>query len=290
MTPSALKKKDISLLNKTLFDLAKPRLLLRIFVVALACAIWLWVAQWLLNFGARQDYAFLDQFSTQIVTFLNSINKYIWWGVILIGNLVLYFMLYSWISGSIERAGSIVPKQEVINKLINGLSPDGKNVLAWVWQDQREPITIRVLDQTRDQLKGPRVQRLAQVEQQRRLLGLPSVEAQTLGHSVVSAPAQEAVYSSAIAQETPDQARAKVDALLADVNLQLEAAGDSLDSPSLDSLDRPLDPSINRSEPILVDVQAQPSVNDKASVGDKTSMGQEIPTLAPSTESTKPKA
>lgn len=280
MTPSALKKKDISLLNKTLFDLAKPRLLLRLFVVALACALWLWIAQWLLNFGARQDYAFLNQFSTQIVTFLNSINKYIWWGVILIGNLILYFMLYSWISGSIERAGSIVPKQEVIERLINGLSQDGKNVLAWVWQDQREPITIRVLDETRDQLKGPRVQRLAQVEQQRHLLGLAEVGNQSIARSTLApitaatavAAAGAAAYNtpepSAISQESPEESRAKVDAMLADVSLKLDI-DESVDLESVLVNEEPLDLSIQG--------QAQSSKPAPAT--------QDIPTLNPFLES-----
>ena len=232
MTPSALKKKDISLLNKTLFDLAKPRLILRILVVIIACALWFLVAQWLLKFGARQDYAFLDQFNTQIVSFLNSINKYIWWGVILIGNLILYFVLYSWISNSIQRAGSIVPKPEVTRDLINGLSSDGKNVLAWVWQDQREPITIRVLDQTREQLKGDRVQRLAQVDQQRRLLGItPSAisNAPLQGKTIPAVSAKEALQRSAAPEtEAPEQTKARVDALLADVNLQLDAQQEEL--------------------------------------------------------------
>lgn len=232
MTPSALKKKDISLLNKTLFDLAKPRLILRILVVIIACVLWFLVAQWLLKFGARQDYAFLDQFNTQIVSFLNSINKYIWWGVILIGNLILYFILYSWISNGIQRAGSIVPKPETTRDLINNLSPDGKNVLAWVWQDQREPITIRVLDQTRQQLKSDRVQRLAQVDQQRRLLGItPSAigNAPLQGKAIPTVSAKEALQRSAAPEtEAPEQTKARVDALLADVNLQLEAQQEEL--------------------------------------------------------------
>lgn len=231
MTPSASKKKDISLLNKTLFDLAKPRLLLRVVVVALACSLWFWLAQWLLNFGARQDYAFLNYFSTQIVTFLNSINKYIWWGVILIGNLILYFILYGWVTRSIQRAGSIVPKQSVIENLIVQLSQNGKNVLAWVWQDQREPITIRVLDQTREQLKGVRTQRLTQVKEQRRLLDLPVMDERILGQNLVHTPTAP-IVSTVIVEpdqtvyETPSQSRVKVNAMLADVDLTLDPPDD----------------------------------------------------------------
>ncbi|ETD70803.1 hypothetical protein V757_07080 [Pelistega indica] len=60
MTPSASKKLDISLLNKTLFRLALPRLVLRSVVVLICVILWIMVAQWILAFGAKQDYCFLS--------------------------------------------------------------------------------------------------------------------------------------------------------------------------------------------------------------------------------------
>lgn len=172
MTPSASKNSDLSLLNKTLFKLALPRLITRIAVVAVAAIVWLVIANWLLHFGDQQDYAFLKQYSPQISDYLNSINKYIWWGLVLIGSVMLYFMLAAYIENSIKKAGYIVPKQEIMETLIPQLSQSAKDVLVWVWDNQREPITIKNLHDTRNQLRANRVSRLEQIRQQRQLLGL----------------------------------------------------------------------------------------------------------------------
>lgn len=172
MTPSALKKSDISLLNKTLLKLALPRIIIRSIVITVVVLAWVWAAQWLLNFGEQQDYAFLNTYSTQVADYLNSINKYIWWGLVLIGSVIVYFVISAWLESSIKRAGDIVPKQAVLEKLIPQLSQSAKDVLIWVWQDQREPITIKNLYDTRHELRAGRVNRLAQIQAQRELLGL----------------------------------------------------------------------------------------------------------------------
>lgn len=172
MTPSASKNSDLSLLNKTLFKLALPRLITRLVVVTVVAIIWLVIANCLLDFGAQQDYAFLKSYSPQVSEYLNSINKYIWWGLVLIGSVVLYSILAAWVENSIKKAGSIVPSQDVMETLIPQLSQSAKDVLVWVWGDQREPITIKNLHDTRHQLRANRVSRLEQIRQQRELLGL----------------------------------------------------------------------------------------------------------------------
>ncbi|ETD70051.1 hypothetical protein V757_08445 [Pelistega indica] len=129
------------------------------------------VAQWILAFGAKQDYAFLASYSNQIVDYLNSINKYIWWGLVLFGSVLLYFILSGWISSSLKKASHIVPNQEVMEELIPKLSKNAQHVLLWVWNDQREPITIQNLYDTRNQLRHDRISRLAQINRQRELLG-----------------------------------------------------------------------------------------------------------------------
>lgn len=201
MTPSASKNSDLSLLNKTLFKLALPRLITRITVVAVAAIVWLVIANWLLHFGDQQDYAFLKQYSPQISDYLNSINKYIWWGLVLIGSVMLYFMLAAYIENSIKKAGYIVPKQEIMETLIPQLSQSAKDVLVWVWDNQREPITIKNLHDTRNQLRANRVSRLEQIRQQRQLLGL---------HTSTDISAQE------LARE-----KENVEQLLGDISLDL---------------------------------------------------------------------
>ncbi|NEN75518.1 hypothetical protein F9B74_04145 [Pelistega sp. NLN82] len=170
MTP--ITNSDISLLNKTLFQLAVPRLIQRTFIILVCLVVWYWLAKQILAFGEQQNYAFLATYSTQVMEYLNSINNYIWWGLILIGTIILYFVLYGWVSYSIEKAGSIIPKADVMEKLLPQLSQHAKNVLIWVWQDQREPITLKNLYDTRTQLRSGRINRLAQIHRHRELLGL----------------------------------------------------------------------------------------------------------------------
>lgn len=202
MTPSALKNSDLSLLNKTLLKLALPRLIMRTVVVAIVAIIWLVIANCLLNFGAQQDYAFLNQYSIQVADYLNSINKYIWWGIVLIGSVILYFIVAAWIDNNIKNAGGIIPKQEVMDYLIPKLSPSAKEVLIWVWGDQREPITIKNLYDTRYQIKANRVGRLEQVRHHRFLLGIHSTTPEPDAHT--------------LARE-----KENVDKLLSDISLDL---------------------------------------------------------------------
>lgn len=171
MTPSASKKLDIALLNKTLFRLALPRLIRRSVVVLICTGLWVMAAGWILAFGAKQDYAFLADYSRQIAEYLNSINTYIWWGLVLFGSVLLYFIVSSWMSFDIKKASQIVPRQEIMEALIPKLSKNAQNVLLWVWHDRREPITIQNLYDTRNQLRQDRISRLAQINRQRELLG-----------------------------------------------------------------------------------------------------------------------
>lgn len=169
-------KTDLSLLSKTLFKLGLPRLFIYS-LLTMACVLaWAWAARWMLHFGDKQDYAFLQRYSTQVADYLNHINQYIWWGLVLLGTFILYFILYSIISSGLKAAGAISPRQEVIERLLTQLSPHAKDVLIWVWQEQREPITIKDLKETRRQLRANRVSLLEQINQQRILLGLPPTQ------------------------------------------------------------------------------------------------------------------
>ncbi|WP_171587610.1 hypothetical protein [Pelistega europaea] len=232
MTPSASKKSDISLLSKTLFRLALPRIILRSVVIIIAIALWAWIAHWILDFGAQQDYAFLKNYSTQITEYLNSINKYIWWGIVLIGTIVLYFILSSYLEESMNKAGSIVPKQTVMENLLPQLSQSAKEVLIWVWGDQKEPITIKNLYDTRHELRSGRANRINQIRQQRALLGLSAIETSahvpaTLTDSSVSqSESSETAVPAANSTTTLTDADKKqlddVQKLLSDISLDME--------------------------------------------------------------------
>ncbi|AHG62459.1 hypothetical protein [Advenella mimigardefordensis] len=167
---AAVQQNDARLVSKTLLKLATPRIIMRAAVIIVTIVIWLWVAANILEFGAAQDYAILNKFNVQLVTFLQSINTYLWWAVVLLGTLIVYFFLSSWYSGSVERAAYKTVPADTAAQLIGSLSPEGRDVLGWVWRDRSEPINIGNLKNTKDELDNNRVSKLAQIREQERLL------------------------------------------------------------------------------------------------------------------------
>ncbi|MGX9934040.1 hypothetical protein ACVFVO_01585 [Advenella kashmirensis] len=168
---AAVQQNDARLVSKTLLKLATPRIIMRAAVIIVTIVIWLWVAASILEFGAAQDYAFLNKFNVQLVSFLQSINTYLWWAVVLLGTLIVYFFLSAWYSGSVERAAYKTVPADTAAQLIGSLSAEGRDVLGWVWRDRSEPINIGNLKTTKDELDNNRVSKLAQIREQERLLG-----------------------------------------------------------------------------------------------------------------------
>ena len=174
---AAVQQNDARLVSKTLLKLATPRIIMRAAVIIVTIVIWLWVAASILEFGAAQDYTFLNKFNEQLVAFLQSINTYLWWGVVLLGTLIVYFFLSAWYSTSVERAAYKTVPADTAVQLIESLSPEGRDVLGWVWRDRSEPINIGNLKTTKDELDNNRVSKLAQIRAQERLLGTNTVAA-----------------------------------------------------------------------------------------------------------------
>ncbi|ETF02862.1 membrane protein [Advenella kashmirensis W13003] len=168
---AAVQQNDARLVSRTLLKLATPRIIMRAAVIIVTIIVWLWVAARILEFGAVQDYAFLDKFNAQLVSFLHSINPYLWWAVVLLGTLIVYFFLSAWYSGSVQRAAYKTVPADTAADLIKSLSPEGRDVLGWVWRDRSEPINIGNLKTTKDELDNNRVSKLAQIRDQERLLG-----------------------------------------------------------------------------------------------------------------------
>ncbi len=168
---AAVQQNDARLVSRTLLKLATPRIIMRAVVIIVTIILWLWVAARILEFGAVQDYAFLTKFNAQLVSFLQSINPYLWWAVVLLGTLIVYFFLSAWYSGSVQRAAYKTVPADTAAELIRNLSPEGRDVLGWVWRDRTEPINIGNLKTTKDELDNNRVSKLAQIREQERLLG-----------------------------------------------------------------------------------------------------------------------
>ncbi len=184
---------------------------MRAAVIIVTIVIWLWVAASILEFGAAQDYAFLNKFNVQLVSFLQSINTYLWWAVVLLGTLIVYFFLSAWYTGSVERAAYKTVPAETAAQLIGSLSPEGRDVLGWVWRDRSEPINIGNLKTTKDELDNNRVSKLAQIREQERLLGPgPAVAADNrIAAALAQSQAQEKSDQVPTLQPEPEPAATK---------------------------------------------------------------------------------
>lgn len=170
---------------------------MRAAVIIVTIVIWLWVAASILEFGAAQDYAFLNKFNAQLVSFLQSINTYLWWAVVLLGTLIVYFFLSAWYTGSVERAAYKAVPADTAAQLISSLSAEGRDVLGWVWRDRSEPINIGNLKTTKDELDNNRVSKLAQIREQERLL--------SPGPAVAADNRIAATLTQTQAQDEPDR-------------------------------------------------------------------------------------
>ena len=152
---------DTRLLTTTLWRLAIPRLIVRVVVLFLAIAIWLWVSNRVITFGKTVRYDGFEAFGQQVVDFLTRINPYIWWGVVLILTLIVFAALRKWMRHSFKSGKQTIVPLSVIQDLSLRLSPEVIEVLRWVWTDPEIPITIGDLQQTLRETRHGRVRKLA---------------------------------------------------------------------------------------------------------------------------------
>ncbi|ASY37130.1 hypothetical protein [Taylorella equigenitalis] len=203
------KQHDIKVINKTLSKLSRSRNIIRFLVSLLIIGLWAWGAYELYKYSQTIDYKPLTQYSEQVVKFLEQYGKYIWIGIIALISLIVLYAISSWISGSIARAGEIIPPYDAVNELICDLSTDGRRVLNWVWNTQREPITIKDIRETKTQLKNDRLELLNIIEKEANLLGIVPEH--------LSNDKNHMMQTNRLLSE-----RQKVDRLLGGVDLELE--------------------------------------------------------------------
>jgi hypothetical protein len=160
-------QKDIPLLGGMLLRLALPRLLTRITVILAAIALVIYCAQRILQSGkAWLDFVIKltglsEILGKTVIDFITQYQQYFWWFVILILILIALSSLLSYLRSSLKRGrASLVPLND-LRKLCAQLSPEGLDVLNWVWKDQTQPVTIGVLQTVLAQGSSGRARKLA---------------------------------------------------------------------------------------------------------------------------------
>lgn len=172
-------KSDTQQLSSLLRRLCLPRWIWRGAVLVLTTLVWLWIAKQILIGGSLVSYEGLQSLGSQIVTFLNRINPYLWWGVTIILTLIVLSLARSWLKSSIKRGRQVSVSVGDIQKLAQGMSAEGVDVLLWVWNEEAGPVTIGDLLAAREQLASGRVRKLATARAQHQALLVARDQTQT---------------------------------------------------------------------------------------------------------------
>ncbi len=160
-------QKDIPLLGGILLRLALPRLVTRVIVILAAIALVIYCAQRILQSGkAWLEFAIKltglsEILGKTVIDFVIQYQKYFWWFVIFILVLIAISSVMSYLRSSLKRGrAALVPLSDV-RKLCAQLSPEGLDILNWVWKDQTQPVTVGVLQTVLTQRSSGRARKLA---------------------------------------------------------------------------------------------------------------------------------
>jgi hypothetical protein len=160
-------QKDIPLLGGILLRLALPRLVTRVIVILAAIALVIYCAQRILQSGkAWLEFAIKltglsEILGKTVIDFVIQYQKYFWWFVIFILVLIAISSVMSYLRSSLKRGrAALVPLSDA-RKLCAQLSPEGLDILNWVWKDQTQPVTVGVLQTVLTQRSSGRARKLA---------------------------------------------------------------------------------------------------------------------------------
>lgn len=179
-------KSDIKLIDRTLLNLIKGRLFLLIAISVLVLGALYLVAQKILSFGQSLDYSFLkDTAIDMVIEYLERYDVYFWWAIVIILTLIVLSFLNNLVKHNLNSfAQSNVP-MPVARNLMSRFSPMSLEVLAWVWEDRREPLKIDNIRQLGRELRHGRFKRIEEAREQEQLLnkGIHGSASHSGGHS-----------------------------------------------------------------------------------------------------------
>lgn len=161
---------DVALVRRTLHHLTAAQKITCVVVIAIAVLIWWTIAQRLLAFGRAIDYSGLHALGAQTVTLLQQYNPVFWWGVVVLGTLLLVYLLYGFVHSSLRRVRRKLLNQLTVERLTTQLSASALEVLNWVWQDRRHPMTVGNLQQVLAEMRSDRAGKIALARQHEGLI------------------------------------------------------------------------------------------------------------------------
>ncbi|MGE4336513.1 MAG: hypothetical protein AB7E55_11130 [Pigmentiphaga sp.] len=179
-TDGAALRDDRRALQAEVVRLGWPHWLLRGGVVLVGLWIFWMVAESILAFGRHVDYTRFAPADSPVVAVLQRANPYLWWVVvILLALLVISLLRWAWQQG-VRRERATTVSLVALQTLANQLSLPAREVLALVWQDRTQPLTLGDLQQTLGELRHGRFARLQLAREQAGILAVAAAPRQTL--------------------------------------------------------------------------------------------------------------
>lgn len=171
--------RDVALVRRTLRHLTATQKLISAVAIVITALAWWFVLKRLLVFGQGIDYSGLHALGAQTVTLLQHYNPFFWWGIIILITLLIIYILYGFIARAHRRVQRKLVTRAVVEQLATQLSEAGREVLNWVWQDRRNPVTVGVLQHTLAEMRSDRASKITLARQHDALLRTPQDPAPT---------------------------------------------------------------------------------------------------------------
>lgn len=170
-------QRDFSALRNTLLKLTTTHKTLCTAVIVVVAIVWYYLLQRLVAFGHTVDYTGLEVLGGPTIEFLNRYNPYFWWTLVALCTLIIAYFLINFVRSSSKRVNARVVATSTLEPLAAQLSEPAKDVLRWVWENPREPLTVGDLQQTLRELRNGRAQKIATSREQAQLLGVSPIDA-----------------------------------------------------------------------------------------------------------------
>lgn len=164
---------DAALLRNTVLKLTAAPRGVTVILVLLVAVVWWFLLHRVIAFGRELDYSGLEALGPQVVAFVKQYNPFFWWAVVALGTLIIAYFLWSFVESMNRQARARRVDADLVAQLARRLSPPAIEVLKWSWRNRREPITVGVLQQTREELASGRAGKIALAEQHAALLATP---------------------------------------------------------------------------------------------------------------------
>jgi hypothetical protein len=132
--------------------------------------IWLWICRQILIVGELMRYDRLEPLGPQVVSFMTKMNPYLWWVITAILTLILLSVIRTWLKNSLARSRKAMVSVGDLQQLANVMTPEGIEVLQWVWDDEQGPVSLGDLLRAREEIRSGRPRKLAMVRAQRAAL------------------------------------------------------------------------------------------------------------------------